>query len=461
MSSLQVSPAGSFNDTALKPLLDMYRQVVAQRYTPCGPTDVERLLGAAPFHVSRKVDGELWFIRVHEGTCQLIAANGRTAEGDAPVATAQVVPDGTVLAGELYVPNDGKRERVGDVAAALAADSADLAFAAFDVIEHAGTSWREMTYTTRMETLVDLLPDSGPVHAAPVTTVESGVDVSGLYTDLVSNTGAEGLVVRCSDGRVLKVKPEVSLDVAILGFTTREGAGGEEVRSVLVGLHNGDAGWVPLSTVGNFMEGLDRSHLLEILAPLEIPSSFRKAASSGQLYRMVRPDQLLECRVLDVQTLDTKERPIRRPALTQVDGRWQVSGQIPAATLISPSVIRLRNDKAGAEEGARWQQIETLVGQDNTATTAAVDPTIIRRQVWTKVSKEKTDVRKLVVWKTNKETVDPDYPAYVVHWTDYSAGRKTPLTREVRPAFSEDSALALAEALIESNIKKGWVESIS
>ena len=36
-------------------------------------------------------------------------------------------------------------------------------------------------------------------------------------------------------------------------------------------------------------------------------------------------------------------------------------------------------------------------------------------------------VRKLLVWKTNKEAVDPRFPAYVVHWTDYSPGRSSPI----------------------------------
>lgn len=456
MSPLQVTRAGTFSDSMLKPLLDMYRQVVAQRYTPCGPTDIERLLGAPPFHVSRKIDGELWFMSVRQGSCQLIAANGRTAEGDAPIVTTGVVPDGTVLAGELYVPQGDKRERVGDVPAALAAGGSDLAFAAFDVIEHAGTSWREMTYAARMEVLADVLALEGPVHRVPVTTVTSGVDVAGLYDDLVISTGAEGLVVRCADGRALKVKPELTLDVAVLGFTTRDGSAGKEVRSLLIGLHKADAGWVPLGTVGNLIEGIDRHHLLEALTPLEIPSGFRKAASSGQLYRMVQPELVLECRVLDIQTLDSKERAIRQPTLNQVDGRWVVTGQVPAGTLINPIVLRMRSDKPDAEDGARWQQIEPLVGHESSATTAAAEPVIIRRQVWTKSSKDKTDVRKLVVWKTNKEALDSSYPAYVVHWTDYSAGRKTPLTREVRPAVSEEAALELAEAMVTANIKKGW-----
>ena len=81
---------------------------------------------------------------------------------------------------------------------------------------------------------------------------------------------------------------------------------------------------------------------------------------------------------------------------------------------------------------------------------------LIRRQVWTNDVKGQIAVRKLVVWKTNKETVDPKYPAFVVHWTDYSPGRAKPLDRNVRPLADETSALAMANQFIEQNIKKGW-----
>jgi hypothetical protein len=79
---------------------------------------------------------------------------------------------------------------------------------------------------------------------------------------------------------------------------------------------------------------------------------------------------------------------------------------------------------------------------------------VIKRQVWVKKSHEKQDIRKLVVWKTNKSNAD--YPEFVVHWTDFSATRKSPLDREVRLAKNEEDALAIAESMITENIKKGW-----
>jgi hypothetical protein len=54
--------------------------------------------------------------------------------------------------------------------------------------------------------------------------------------------------------------------------------------------------------------------------------------------------------------------------------------------------------------------------------------------------------------------VEPSYPAFVVHWTDCSAGRGTPLDREVRTAPTETLMEEIAVKMVEDNIKKGWEE---
>ena len=46
----------------------------------------------------------------------------------------------------------------------------------------------------------------------------------------------------------------------------------------------------------------------------------------------------------------------------------------------------------------------------------------------------------------------------MVHFTDYSPDRKTPLERTIRTALSEPEAQAIADGLIAENIKKGWEE---
>jgi hypothetical protein len=155
---------------------------------------------------------------------------------------------------------------------------------------------------------------------------------------------------------------------------------------------------------------------------------------------------------------DSKGRPIRQPELRLSEGQWSVAGQAPAPPLLNGLLLRLRDDKASVLDGASWTQIAPYAAAPVGTVDSGGASEIVRRQVWTKTAKEKTDVRKLVVWRTNKDTDDPSFPAYVVHWTDYSAGRKAPLAREVRPAPTAAATHALAESMISDNIKKGWDE---
>jgi hypothetical protein len=109
------------------------------------------------------------------------------------------------------------------------------------------------------------------------------------------------------------------------------------------------------------------------------------------------------------------------------------------------------------------QLLERCPIEDATAAAAPVQlpaATVLRRQVWTKTTKDKIAVRKLLVWQTNKDSHDPSYPAFVVHGTDYSAGRGTPLDREVRTAPTRELADAIAARWIEENVKKGWEEVV-
>ena len=464
MSGLTLLTSGTFSDPWIKSILDRYRQVVAQRYTPCPPSDLSRLLAAPPFYVSQKIDGELWFLVKGPQEIQLVAANGRVLTGDHAIFTAsKSLPLGAVLAGELHVTRPEGRERVGDVRSALATSPDDLTFSVFDILLFNEITWQDSSYVTRLELMQTNLETSGPLRMIPVAITESESEVHTMYQDFVEESAAEGIVVRCSDGRALKVKPELTLDCAILGFTSRLNAKGEEeARSLLLGLSVPESNaFIVVGTVGNMSEGVNRHELLSMIKPSVRQSQYRQAASSGQLYQMVEPELVVECKVMDIQVEDSKGRNIKRPLLTFEENEWSGQGTTPAGTLLNPIATRIRTDKPDVIEGSRIAQISDYMQVSGGETGNLGASEILTRRVWVKETKGKTDVRKLLIWKTNKEQFDDTYPAFVVHWTDYSAGRKSPLTREVRPAPSLEAAQLLADGMIEANIKKGWTEVIS
>ena len=137
---------------------------------------------------------------------------------------------------------------------------------------------------------------------------------------------------------------------------------------------------------------------------------------------------------------------------------------MPTASWLHPVLVRIRDDKTPGTVDTRFAQIleRCSVVEASMATQELKLPLseVVTRRVWTKATKGKVAVRKLLVWKTHKSELDSSYPAYVVHWTDYSAGRSTPLEREVRPAPTLELAEAIAADLVEANVKKGWEESL-
>jgi hypothetical protein len=72
------------------------------------------------------------------------------------------------------------------------------------------------------------------------------------------------------------------------------------------------------------------------------------------------------------------------------------------------------------------------------------------------MSKGSTNVQKFIVWKTNKDDIDDQYPAYVMNYTNFSPTRGKPLKKEVRVSSSKEQILEFLNKFKEKYIKKGW-----
>jgi hypothetical protein len=122
--------------------------------------------------------------------------------------------------------------------------------------------------------------------------------------------------------------------------------------------------------------------------------------------------------------------------------------------------VRLRDDKQARIEDVPIRQVLERVLLPDVAAKASrsslPQSELLRREVYGKDAKTGMSIRKLVVWKTNKESVDAAYAPYVVHFADYSPGRKEPLKRTVRLAASLESATRIADDIISEEIKRGW-----
>ena len=139
--------------------------------------------------------------------------------------------------------------------------------------------------------------------------------------------------------------------------------------------------------------------------------------------------------------------------------RYAPLRRLPLVSLISPVFVRRRDDKRVNAVDVRAQQVADLVEVallDKDARTYTLPASqVLRREVYVKTLKGQTAVRKLLLWKTNKEE-DGGFPSFVLHYTDYSPTRKEPLSREIRVSNSRDQIEALWKEFHSENIVKGW-----
>jgi len=462
LGTANIESQGSFTNADLMSQLIAYRKIIASNYVLAEPADIDRKLGI-PLMVSTKLDGELWFL-LNDKEWKLVSPTGRVISGDLEIlkeATAAKLDKSSIFAGELFILGES-RTRIADLASALAggekSSTSTLAFKVFDVVVSPEVSAIGTPYTIRYEE-ISKLPAGKNFGFIPSTSTKAAAEVAEIFEKEVESLGQEGLVARAEDGRSFKIKQTKELDAAILGFTERRDADGSlMVRSLLFGILQEDGSWIPLTTTGNVGENEFRKELLALLKPLVRPSSYRRTSqSSGVMYQLVEPTLIAELKCMDLQLEDFQGRAIKHPKLSFNPDGWKVSGWTNSAAVHNSIVVRLRNDKAATFEDIGWTQITRILPIDSSVNEVSVGKSeLLQRRVWTKEGSGKVDVRKLVMWKTNKESVG--YPSFVIHWTDYSSTRKSPLDREVRLAPTEKEALKIAEAMITENIKKGWSE---
>jgi hypothetical protein len=462
-----VGTATNLSDSALLPRVQEYRRRTGALMRALARDELREKAPEANYHVSRKMDGEFTVLVYQDGDVFTINPGGAVRFGlpwqaEAAELLNKAGVRNAQIAGELYVQCDDRRARVHDVVSVARQpktpdDLQRLQFAAFDLLslndqplQSFELVWRELERIFGIGKLVR------PVDA---TFVKSTEEIERLFEAWVEAEGAEGLVIRSDAVGCYKVKPKHTLDVAVVGFSESQGDREGLLHDLLLGVIRNDGTIQILSRVGGGFSNEQRREFLCDLKDMVVESEFSEVNADNVAYQMVRPEWIVEISCLDVISQNTRGGPINRMIL-EFDGGYRVVRQLPLATVISPQFVRRREDKTLRVEDAGIAQVARIVDvplADRSARQMKLPPSeVIRREVYTKTAKGETMVRKFVAWRTNKDSESDEYPAFVLHYTDFSPNRKSPLDREVRVSSSRDQILSLFDALKEENIKKGW-----
>jgi hypothetical protein len=468
-----VAPATALTDSLLLMKVQDYRRAAASRLYPLEGTEITERIPGAEFHVSRKIDGEFTVLVFRQGEVFTLNPGGTVRVGlplldEAGTLLSKAGVKEAMIAGELYQARDDRRPRVQDVVSTVGRPSAiaeleQLRFAAFDLISVNGSP-PPAAFRDTWQKLAKLLQSGTRVHPVEGEWVAKPTAVRDLYAQWVEKEGAEGLVARSDAAGSFKIKPRHNLDVAVIGFSESTGDRAGLLHDMLVAVLRREGTFHVLGRVGGGFTDDQRKEMLSDLKDMAVDSEYAEVSSDHVAYQMVRPDWVAEISCLDLVSQNTRGGPVSRMVLDWHANNgyslYRTLRRMPLASVIAPQFIRRREDKQVQPVDVRIAQLAELVelpqAEKDSRQLVLPKSEILRREVYVKELKGEQMVRKLMLWKTNKDQIADEYPAYVVHLTDFSPNRKDPLCRDMRISSSFQQIQQLFDQLKTENITKGW-----
>jgi hypothetical protein len=481
-----VARPSALADSSLHHRAQEFRRALSARMVALDKRAMHEKMPSCDYFVSRKIDGEFTILLVDcpAGTALTINPGGTVRIGlpvleEACALLGKAGIQRAVFACELYVHRTDKRPRVHDVCRvarqpASAAELATLHLAVFDILELDGEPAPSRHHAT-LEKIQSIFKDGTRIHPVETIHAKDQPAIDKLYAQWVEKEGGEGLVARSDAAGMFKIKPRTTLDVAVIGYTEGSDDRAGMLHDMLVAVMRPEGTFHVVGRVGGGFTDDQRREFLSDLKDIPAETDYAEI-NDGVAYQMVKPVWAVEISCLDLINQNTRGTHIDRMVLDYAgdNGRqgYKAVRRLPLVSPISPQFIRKREDRQIVHADLRLQQVADVVeiphhDKDSRALTLPRSE-ILSREVYTKVLKGQTMVRKLLLWKTNKEDAGTagaggsgaagggEYPAYVAYFTDFSPNRKTPLERDIRVSNSRDQILELLAGMKAEYIVKGW-----
>ncbi|HMJ08459.1 MAG TPA: hypothetical protein VK468_05605 [Pyrinomonadaceae bacterium] len=445
-----------------------YRRKLSGAMRPLAAHDVYHIPKSRGFHVMRKYDGEFTYV-VFDGKNIISVNPGGTVRVGLPCfdETERLLKKAKVkscvLAGELYAMGDmGNRNRVQEIVKRLRTPASEAALktiglAVFDIVDADGEPVPAASEVTKL--LKKWFGKGKLVHPAETVVTDKLDTIMETFTDWVIGEGSEGLVIRHDQLGWYKLKLRHNLDVAIIGYS--EGTENRKgiLHDLLVAVMRADGTFHELTRVGGGFSDEDRRVIFDEMRRRGVPSEYVAVNNDYVAYEMIAPGPVMEISCLDLIPESSKGDPVKRMVLDWDGKGYSALTRMPIVSVISPQFVRMRDDKEANVEDVNIRQVSNLVPVadiDKAARESALTPSeVLERTVYTKTMRGNRMVRKLMLWKTNKEERG-DFPGYVVYLTDFSPNRQNPLERDIKIANSETSARHLFKEMAAKNFLSGW-----
>ncbi len=439
----------------------IYKRKVAGAYVSITKDDIFSKIIGEKVYVTTKIDGEFNLLHFDGTKTILVNAHGKIKDDFTFLSEITTVLNkanytSLTLACELHLNVKDKRTRVFEVMSAIANDKQSLRISSFDIVEINGEEHVNGNYEDTIAKIIEISKDSKSLNCVDFEVV-SAEQVIEIYEQKVTQGNQEGLVVRFEDIPIVyKIKPLHTLDLAVVGYTTDSET---SVRELLLGMLDEDNNYVQVARVGTGLNQETKEKLYDTLSNTLVESSYIEADKRRVAFHLVKPSLVVEVSINELLTENTKGL-IKNTLLSYNDkDGYSFLRSINGVSFLHPVFKRIRHDKKVDTHDVRHTQVTDIVYVEEPKASASGDfpkSEIIFREVYTKTSKGKTNVLKFLAWKTNKASIDKNYPAFVMNYTNFSPTRAESLKKDVRVSSSEEQILSLVHEFKEKNVKKGW-----
>lgn len=249
-----------------------------------------------------------------------------------------------------------------------------------------------------------------PVEHVPTRKTD---DILELLTDWVIDKGSEGLVLQHDAANWYKIKLRHNLDAAIIGYSEGSDERKGLLHDLLVAVMRDDGTFHELTRVGGGFSDEERKTIAADMKKRIVPSDYVAVNNDYVAYEMIKPGPVIEISCLDLITESSRGGPVNRMVLKWDGKRYSAMSRMPLVSVISPQFVRIRDDKEATVEDVNIRQLTEIVPVV-AAEKPVEDPkgepsTLLERVVFTKTMKGNLMVRKLLLWKTNKDD-RPEFP---------------------------------------------------
>lgn len=466
--------ADALSDSSILQRVRMRKRQLSQMTMALDRDLARRRIPSGDYHISRKIDGEFTCLVYSDGEVFTINPGGTIRIGAPFHDEAKEILDScgvsfAILGAELYVRReDDKRPRVHDVVrVARKPESQEqvdsLCLGIFNIYEWDNEE-RSGRYADRFDRITELFGEGNNVHPVETVIGDGSKAVLEQFKKWVDGENAEGVVARNDTAGVFKVKPRHTIDLAAIGFTEGLDDRSGMIHDVMLAVVRADGSYHIIGRVGGGFSDDERTELLKQLETHVVDSEYAEVNSDRVAYRMIAPGIVFEISCLDIISTTSRGNTIDKMVLEwdADNSNWIGVRRLPLCSIISPQFIRVRDDKEADAEDIHLKQLTDIVDIPNANVVSEElklpQSELLKRSVATKELRGATMVRKLLMWKTNKEEESRDYPAYVLHLTDFSPNRKDPLKHEVRISSSEEQIQDYFKEWQKKYFVSGWTK---